>query len=337
MNEDNRNNIRFKLNAKAICALFFFIGIGLIAISNVTFKNPVSWWASWGKATANNAGTTLLVAGVISFLMEISTINSFFQGLLKNILNDQFPFDAYSKENLINFRNAISAYLSESEMDANELSQNTIYSYEDRLLELSKGLYYKYHTAKYTVYPKEEEEKIRINATLDYEIINRYGEKNEIRFKTKTYANSEEDAKKSFKLQKLKINKQNIDTANLVSIEKIEKQEDSNFYDYKVKIKKDLGKVKSTTVHMEYEYFLPITDRLQNYKITLPCLRMEHEIRIRNEWELRGSAYTAFYLRQEAPDSKFKIEQSASDIMRIKFNDWVFPGGGYSIYYDKKN
>lgn len=337
MGGDSEKNINFKLNAKAICALFFIIGIGLIAVSNVPFEDPASWWSSWGKATANNAGTTLLVAGVISFLMEISTINSFFQGLLKNILNDQFPFDAYSKENLVNFRNAISAYLSDRKMDAKELSQNTIYSYEDKLLELSKGLYYEYHTAKYTVYPQEGDGKIRINATLDYKIINRFGEKNEIRFKTKTYADSEMEAKNSFRLQKLVINKQSINTDNLVSIEKIEKQEDSNFYDYKVKIKKDLGKAKSTTVHMEYEYFLPITDRLQNYKITLPCLKMEHEIRIKNAWELRGSAYTAFYLRQEFADSKFKIEQSASDIMRIKFNDWVFPGGGYSIYYDKKS
>lgn len=336
MYRNNGDNIGFKLNAKAVCVLFFIIGIGLIAISNVTFKNPFSWWTSWGKATANNAGTTLLVAGVISFLLEISTLNNFFQGLFKNILNDNFPFDAYSRENLINFRNSLSAYLAEADINATELSQKTIYSYEDKLLELSKGLYYEYHKAKYTVYPQEQEGKIRIIASLDYKIINRFGEKNEIRFKTKAFATSAEEAKKSFNLQKLIINKQKISTNDLVNVEKIEKQEDSNFYDYKVWINKDLGKVISSTVHMEYEYFLPITDRLQNYKITLPCLKMEHDIRIKNSWELRGSAYTAFYLRQESPDCKFKIEQTAADSISIKFNDWVFPGGGYSIYYDKK-
>lgn len=329
-------SVNFKLNAKAISFIFFLTGIGLIAISSVEFQKPFSWWESWGKATANNAGTTLLVAGVISFLMEISTLRDFFQGLLKNILNDEFPFDAYSRENLMNFRNSLSAYLSGRDIDAINLSKDTIYRYENKLLELATGLYYEYHNAKYMIYPRESEGKIRINATLDYKIINQFGEKNEIRFKTRTYANDEEEAKKSFKLQELKINNQLIETKELVYIEKIEKQEESNFYDYKVKIKKDLGKGKVTIVHMKYEYYLPISDRMQNYKITLPCLKMEHEIGMKEQWELRGSAYTAFYIKQESSDSKFKIEQSSPDLIRIKFNDWVFPGGGYSIYYDKK-
>lgn len=330
-------NINFKFSPKAVCAIFFIIGVALIAISSVNFDNPFAWWSSWGKSAANNAGTTMLVAGIISFLMEVSTLKSFFQDSMKNILNDKFPFEAYSTENLINFRNSLSAYLTGENFENDELNKNTIYSYEDKLLELSKSKYYDFHNAKYTVYPNEENGLIRINADVEYRIINKFNEKNEIKFKTKTYALKGGNGENNFSLQKLIINGQETPTDNLVKIEKIDKQEDSNFYDYKVKIIKDLGKGKNVSVHMKYEYNIPIHDRLQSYKITLPCRKMEHEIRIKGTWNLRGSAYTAFYVKQDNSDCKFKVEQSGSDTIRIKFNDWVFPGSGYSIYYDKNN
>ena len=253
---------------------------------------------------------------------------------MKNILNEDFQLNSYSEENLKNFKNLISAYLIGNAMDKSELGKETIYSYEDDLLRLAKGKYYEYHKAKYTVYPQTEQKIIRINASIDYCIINKEGERNEIRFKTKSYAlNGKTD---NFDLKKLKVNGQEVETKNLVKVERIEKQEDSNFYDYKVKVEKDLGKAKKVNVHMEYEYCIPLYDRLQNYKITLPCRKLEHQIRIKNGWELRGSAYTAFYYRQGEADAKYKIEQSSPDLLSINFNDWIFPGAGYSIYYDQK-
>lgn len=71
-----------------------------ILINEENYEQPFSWWESWGKSSFNNAGTTLLVAGIISFFIEISTLRSFFQDSMKNILNDDFPLDAYSEENL---------------------------------------------------------------------------------------------------------------------------------------------------------------------------------------------------------------------------------------------
>lgn len=335
--KEKEEGINFKLGARSICALFFLGGFFLIALSCIEFAKPAAWWEVWGKGTVNNAGTTLIVAGVVSFLMEISTLKNFFRSLLQNILNEDFPFEAYSKENLIKFKKSISAYLSGDDMDKDYLCEKTVYSFENKLLEIASDLYYEYFNADYVVYPKEEEGKIRINATLDYKIVNRFDKQNDIRFKTKTYAGNEQEAKDSFSLKKLLINKKPVDTKELVTIEKIEKGLESNFYDYKVKIKKDLGKARFTTVHMEYEYFLPISDRLQNYKVTLPCQKMEHVIRIKGGWALRGSAYTAFYTKQDDPDCKYMIEQKDQDLIRIRFKDWVLPGGGYSIYYDNKS
>ncbi len=330
-----KRRISYRIGSIAVIALFELGGICLIALANIPFKNPYIWWEAWGRDTASNAGTTILVAGIISLLIEISTLKNFFQDSMKNILNEDFPFSAYSEENLVNFKNLISSYLIGNTMSKEELKKDTIYSYEDQLLQLAKGKYYDYHRAEYTVYPDEEKEMIRINATIDYRIINKEGEKNEIRFKTKSYALK--DTQDSFNLKKLTINRQEVETKNLVKIERIDKQEESNFYDYKVKIEKDLGKIKKNDVHIEYEYWVPMYDKLQNYKITLPCRNLVHRIRIKNNWELRGSAYTAFYYRQGEADAKYKIEQSLPDAISINFNGWIFPGAGYSVYYDQKN
>ena len=328
--------VKFHLGAKIICTIFVVLGIMLIAISNIDFKQPFAWWASWGKASSNNAGTTLITAGIISFLVEISTLKNFMRDSLKNILNEDFPFETYSEDKLVRFRNLIAAYLSGNMMGTNDFIKKTIYKYEDKLLELTTKPYYEFHNATYSVHPDELNKRILIKATIDYKIINNFSKPNEIRFKTKTYGRNENEVEKNFNIKELFINNEEINVEEIRKIEKIEKQDDSNFYDYKIKINKKLDeKKKENIIHMKYEHYVPISDRLQNYKISLPCLKMEHEIRIKSNWNLRGTAYTAFYIKQDSSDSKFKIVQSAADLIRIKYNDWIFPGSGYSIYYDK--
>ncbi len=39
-----------------------------ILINEENYEQPFSWWESWGKSSFNNAGTTLLVAGILSLL-----------------------------------------------------------------------------------------------------------------------------------------------------------------------------------------------------------------------------------------------------------------------------
>lgn len=331
-----KENIIFRLDSKYVCGLFVIVGICFIAIANVNFSHPLSFWGSWGQETVKNVGTTLIVAGIISFLTEISTLKNFFRESMKNILNEDFPFEAYSNENLEHFKDMLSAYLVGG-VNKDEL-KNTIYSHEGELLKLAKGRYYKYHNATYTVCPNEKDNMIRISAEIEYCIINKFAEKNEILFKTRSYTLDDKDQEK-FTLKKLKINNKTINTNGLVKIESIHNAEDSNFYDYKVRIVKSLGTQEEVTVYMEYEYKVPIYDRLQNYKITLPCQSLDHRITIKNDnsvWQLRGSAYTAFYCKQSTANAKYKVAQTAPNFINIMFNDWIFPGSGYSIYYDKK-
>ena len=78
-NNKKLNGINFRFNSKSMCLIFFIVGWALIAISSVNYEQPFSWWESWGKSSFNNAGTTLLVAGIMSFFIEISTLRSFFK------------------------------------------------------------------------------------------------------------------------------------------------------------------------------------------------------------------------------------------------------------------
>lgn len=121
---------------------------------------------------------------------------------------------------------------------------------------------------------------------------------------------------------------------DIVQCEKITTLDESNFYDYKIKLTLNFGSEKSVIVHMEYEQVEQLYDRFQSYKITLPCKKLQHEIRINGGWELTGTAFTAFYFSQKNPDAVFSVHKIARDSIRVDFNDWVLPGGGYALYYD---
>lgn len=331
-NNKKLNGINFRFNSKYMCLIFFIVGSALIAISCVNYEKPFSWWESWGKSSFNNAGTTLLVAGIISFFIEISTLRSFFQDSMKNILNDDFPLDAYSEENLEHFKYMISAHLVNKGTE--ELLKDTIYSYEKNLLEMATERYYEYHKLKSVIKPDRQNDEFLEECIVDYKIVNLCQKENKIQLLYRIYASSESDARRRYKIIKLSINGKPQKIDDIVQYEKITTLDESNFYDYKIKLTLNLGSEKSVIVHMEYEQVEQLYDRFHSYKITLPCKKLQHEIRINGGWELTGTAFTAFYFSQKNPDAVFSVHKIARDSIRVDFNDWVLPGGGYALYYD---
>lgn len=339
-----KEHVQIKLGLKGTCLLLFVIGLLCITLSFVNFSKPFPWWIAWGSSVANTLGTTLIASCVISLILEISNINSIFQKILGNVLNDDFPLDAYSKENLGQFKYRICTNECKQGMKKEQLIKS-IYKYERNLLELANGLYYDYHKAEYVIEPKENEGILKVNAKIEYKVINKFGDENNMRFKIKTYSVSggspKEDYENNFILSNFEINGDKIRNPEIM-IEEIPKELDSNFYDYKVKINRNLGKNKAVTVKMRYEYNMPINDKIQSYKLTLPCKNLVHKIKIKkdqgtnNEWEIKTNGFTAFYYRQKEEDSKFKIEPSGSDFVRVSYEDWIIPGGGYILFFDKK-
>ena len=340
----NIDTVIFKMGTKGISVILFLSGLLCIVFSFLEFNEPWEWWETWGKNVANTVGTTLMASCVISFFLELSNINSILQKILGNILGDDFPLDAYSIENLEKFKYRICTYQSKEGMKKEQLA-NSIYKYEKRLLELSNGIYYDYHNLRYFIEPNEEKGIFRVDAVIEYKIVNKFGDDNEMRFKIRTYTISDSEPKKdyenNFLLKKFEINGETVKDPQ-IEIERIDKETDSNYYDYKVKIRKKFGNQKNVTVKMEYTYNMPIRDQLQSYKITLPCKRLEHQIKIKPDavsktpWEVKTNAFTAFYYRQKDADCKFKVDQNGSDYTRIVYDDWIIPGGGYVLYFGKK-
>lgn len=152
--------------------------------------------------------------------------------------------------------------------------------------------------------------------------------------------NSQINYNNNFKLIQFRINGKDIPKESF-EIEDIPKQTYQNYYDYKIKSNINLEKIKVNVVEIIYEYNVPIFDITQSYKITLPCKKLDHEFRInedcgtREKWTLSASAFTTFFCNQKEYDSKYKVEQSTDDRVKIIFNDWALPGAGYVVTLNK--
>ena len=93
----------------------------------------------------NVVGTTILSAGLVSVVLEVSTIKKYVSDALKNVLNTDFPLDSYSDKNLSILNKKIAAKLGKVN---EEFIVDSIYKLEENLIELLDGLYYKYYNTK---------------------------------------------------------------------------------------------------------------------------------------------------------------------------------------------
>ena len=123
---------------------------------------------------------------------------------MKNILNDDFPLDAYSEENLEHFKYMISAHLVNTGTE--ELLKDTIYSYEKKLLEMAAERYYEYHKLKSVIKPDMQNDEFLEECTVDYKIVNLCQKENKVQLLYRIYASSEADARRRYNIIKLSMN-----------------------------------------------------------------------------------------------------------------------------------
>ena len=130
----------FRLGPIGVCLILVLVGILLVVLSYIDFRNPFSFWTAWGKSTSNSLGTTLVASAVVSLILEISNLKTFFSGILGNILGDEFPLSAYSKENLEAFHKRLVCYLCDEEIKVEQL-ENSLYSYEKTIRDKVTSVY----------------------------------------------------------------------------------------------------------------------------------------------------------------------------------------------------
>lgn len=345
----NNKKIEIKLLPIVVNIILILLGVLFVIFSYYPFKDAASWWTLWGSKTSAAIGTTLIASGVVSMLLEISTLKNLVSNSLKNILNDEFPLDAYSEENLENFKKSITINLYNrkgKKVDKNKFDKSIYSAYEHKLRESVLDCYYEYHICHYDITPDEEKGIFSVKASLSYKIVNLYEKEAEVYFRAKTYSISadelDEKSENAFVLTLLEINGKPVtDPGQYMTKENIPKMERFDYYNYKIKIHKKLGTKKEYTVKMEYQYNMPITDTFQSYKFTQPCKRAEHRLRIFTDqstkriWKLRVSAFAAYYCKQKDDSARYKVEQKENDVAKILMNDWIFPGSGYLAIFEK--
>lgn len=124
-------------------------------------------------------GSTLFSAGIVSVLVEISTIKGLVSDALDNVLKGNFSLEAYSNQVLKKINRQIAAKRGNVNIDKID---NSIYSVEPKLVELIDGLYYTYYNATYEITPDEERGVFKKDVTLDYEVINDCDKDNKIHY-----------------------------------------------------------------------------------------------------------------------------------------------------------
>lgn len=293
-----------------------------------------------------NIALTLLSAGLISALVEISTITSVVQGALERLVQGNFPFDKFSNDRLLELSKQIA--VKRSEKDDLEVGQleKTIYCLEPELLNDSIGVYYEYHKDTTIIQPDESKHVFQKWVNLEYKLINRFKKPYSIQFCISLVNNSEnitdEDIRRCFKIEKLEIlcssevepNEKKLknrvleqDLNNLVQIKTITKKPHTT-YNYLVKMEYPLENVATCVVKLTCSYEVPMSDPIQSFKLNHPCKEFEHNIFVQKDnWEIMADAYTAFFFTDE--NKEYQVRQNVPNSVSIVFKNWAVTGAGY--------
>ena len=124
-------------------------GLLLIIISkfaSIQFKNDGCWNIVFEIVEV--IGTTLLSAGLVSVIVEISTIKSLVFNAFRNILSGDLILDGLNKNALMKLKyNIVLKLLDNPKKDLN----NSPYKYENNLLHSVNEKYYEHHNITYHI------------------------------------------------------------------------------------------------------------------------------------------------------------------------------------------
>lgn len=342
---NNKKRFEVKMNLSTVTVFLIVMGISLIILANILLNVFTEEFLSKYYATrpildiANTIGNTLFSAGIVSILVEISTIKGIVLDALNKVLQGNIPLDSYSNDILYKLNKNIAA--KRSSVDIEKIG-DSIYSMESNLIGLLDGLYYSYYNMSCEITPDEKLGVFKKMFTLDYEIVNDYEKDNQVCYTVQLYNINDNmtdlEKKKAFNIKKFIIN--NTDLSNEVEEYKevIPITKKHSPYQYFVRFKRKLQHCKKHKIHLEFEYDIPIEDMSQIFRLTFPCKSMSHEIYVNNEnnskWTVHGTAFVSFYC-EENNDFGFHVTQKHDTNLQISFNNWCIPGAGYVVYLAK--
>lgn len=319
-----------------VCLSIMFVGFLLIILTSIDIQNAAWLWENIFRKILSVLGTTLFSAGLVSIVLEISDIKDTISRAINKIIQGDFSFEGYSEEKLMEANERIALARLGLKQDEHSLKNSVYQLYEPLILQSHKGIYYKYHNASFMIEPLMDKAMFKILVECNYEIINKYGLENKMNFKLKSY--STEGMEYDFKLLDFEVNNKK----EMIFIEK-ESLENGIYYDQKIRLHYDFKKSKDTKIYLKYEYYTPIFDVRQSYKLTYPCRHLEHKIYMRNnkksdmKWRVEATAFSPYYISQKNIDDTVRVEQEVEESVKIKMTDWVLPGAGYVTMYIQRD
>ncbi len=356
----NSEKIDATLSVSFLTKLLLFVGIALFALSFIDLESSqyeiLQKIADPFESITRNLGLTCLSAGLVSVLVEVSTITNVVKASVDKIVRGDFPFENFSLDRLneVNKQLVVKRSCVDG-MTVNDLN-NSVYVLENELLKSCKSVYYDYNKVTYIITHDADKKVFKKRAEFEFKIINKYALDNKISFGVSiihpTDSLTKEELEEKFSIKQFKIvygnkisnadgkicldEKEANNYLNIVSIE----GKSHSLYKYEVTFEYELNKCLWNEIHIVYEYEIPDYDIIQSYKVNHPCKVLEHTIIVKPDsnqkenWEIGGDAYTAFYFPPS--DKEYNVIQSVSDTIRISFRDWSLPGAGYMITLLKK-
>lgn len=325
--QEERSKLSVLISYNSVKYIIIAFGVLFLILS---YLQEDSWY-KWIIQVLSAFGTTLLSVGVISLVLEASTIKQYSEDAIKNILDVNYPLDAYSDERLNELNNLIAAKLGNVSSDNIEKS---LYKLNNNLISLLDEVYYTDYTANYSFRPDLERKVFHKSVEVHYNLINNYEKDNKVDFNITLgpYKYKLTGINKRFvEFEAFKIN----DTDLLSDVDKYteitdEVNEDGE-YIYRYAFNYPLQKCKSHKVTLKYKYDLNLNDDYMIYRMMHPCENAQITVTIHEkDWKLQGTAFTAFYYKQDN-EHGFKVEQKRKDTINMYLNDWCIPGAGFMV------
>lgn len=340
-----KDEYSFNFKVSTLTKILIWAGLAAIAVSSISYGNYENYVGVVAvKKIIEIIGTTAFSAGLVSIVVEISTISGIVDKAFSRLLNGDFPVDKISKENQKKMKMKI---VSEDTKIPVDRLKNTIYRYEEELEKLARSVFYEYHNITYYITPDEKQACFHINATVDFKIVNKYDndDDNKFRLRMKLFKENsnmtEDECISILNFKKLKIGGKDINPAECIHVESIEHKTESRYYDYKLILEKDLGNTKANKIVAEYSYNIPIFDTRQSFRIGRPCKNVTHKIFIKpdvsngEKWTISADVFSAFCCKQDDDNSNFSVEQGTDEMITITYKDWALVGNGYTVMYKK--
>lgn len=337
--KEEKDKVTFQFNT--LIGWLIAIGATLYVFTSFTYGLSEGSWVLSLLRLGNGIGASLLSAIAVSLILEKSTLNNKIKNAFIDLLNTNFPLSGLSSSRLQRLNKKIAAARTGKTEKA--IDDSLYASREPCLLAFTNGLYHNYHKSTIKIYPEEDKSRFKKVVDMEYEVINENAYDNSVRIvlMLDTPGNIPvTNWREIFKIEKFKVNKEDLleEVDRCVTFEEIPK-ENGMTYKYRIIFNRKLQNCKKHKVVIRYNYFSPIDDFIQGYRVNTPCKKFDHNVIMtpgqgRSQWNIKTNAYSTHWT--ENPNDRLICEHRTKQNCTVRSESWILPGAGYVIYFQKE-